>query len=196
MWQKKMNKYSGFLARLCEKPLKLERIFWHTLLMHIPWWEVIWPSKKVKFVLGRIKREQITMVERWELAKLCRGKYFKNSESIQLTLELLENYGNIRIENAEDVKRLGRKSDTMIAVNPAVYSGVEKWWIKENYSNYTIWGKVRRGEALPELRSRRLRAKYLLYVNLRFMKKQSFTHRGLASERRWCHDETFFHPNK
>ena len=79
--------------------------------------------KKAQFVLGRIKREKITTVKRWELAKLCRGKYFKNSESIQPTLELLENYGYIRVENAEDVQRPGRKSDTMIVVNPAVYSG-------------------------------------------------------------------------
>lgn len=79
--------------------------------------------KKAQFFLGRIKRERITMVKRWELAKLCRGMYFKNSESIQPTLELLENYGYIRIETAEDVQRPGRKSDTMIVVNPAVYSG-------------------------------------------------------------------------
>ena len=78
--------------------------------------------KKAQFVLGRIKREKITAVKRWELAKLCRGKYFKNSESIQPTLELLESYGYIRIENAEDVQRPGRKSDTMIVVNPEVYS--------------------------------------------------------------------------
>ena len=78
--------------------------------------------KKAQFVLGRIKREKITAVKRWELAKLCRGKYFKNSESIQPTLELLESYGYIRIENAEDVQRPGRKSDTMVVVNPEVYS--------------------------------------------------------------------------
>ena len=78
--------------------------------------------KKAQFVLGRIKREKITSVKRWELAKLCRGKYFKNSESIQPTLELLESYGYIRIDNAEDVQRPGRKSDTMIVVNPEVYS--------------------------------------------------------------------------
>ena len=78
--------------------------------------------KKAQFVLGRIKREKITAVKRWELAKLCRGKYFKNSESIQPTLDLLESYGYIRIENAEDVQRPGRKSDTMIVVNPAVYA--------------------------------------------------------------------------
>lgn len=41
---------------------------------------------------------------------------------IQPTLDLLENYGYIRIENAEDVQRPGRKSDTMIVVNPAVYA--------------------------------------------------------------------------
>ena len=78
--------------------------------------------QKAQFVLGRIKRERITSVKRWELAKLCRGKYFKNSESIQPTLDLLESYGYIRIENAEDVQRPGRKSDTMIVVNPAVYA--------------------------------------------------------------------------
>lgn len=78
--------------------------------------------KKAQFVLGRIKRERITEIKRWELAKLCRGKFFKNSESIQPTLELLESYGYILIENTEDVQRPGRKSDTIVAVNPLVYS--------------------------------------------------------------------------
>ena len=79
--------------------------------------------KKALFVLGRIKRERITLIKRWELAKLCRGKFFKDSDGIQSTLELLESYGYIRIETAPEEQRPGRKSDMLIRVNPEVYSG-------------------------------------------------------------------------
>jgi hypothetical protein len=79
--------------------------------------------KKALFVLGRIKRERITSIKRWELAKLCRGKFFKDSDGIQSTLELLESYGYIRIETAPEEQRPGRKSDMVIRVNPEVYSG-------------------------------------------------------------------------
>ncbi len=79
--------------------------------------------KKALFVLGRIKRERITSIKRWELAKLCRGKFFKDSDGIQATLELLESYGYIRIETAPEEQRPGRKSDMVIRVNPEVYAG-------------------------------------------------------------------------
>lgn len=77
--------------------------------------------KKAQFVLSRIMREKISSIKRWELAKLCRGKYFKGSETIQPTLELLESYGYIRMEEAEAKAGPGRKSDVTVIVNPEVY---------------------------------------------------------------------------
>ena len=77
--------------------------------------------KKALFVLGRIKREQIMRIKRWELVKLCRGKFFKNGDGIQPTLALLENYGYLRTEEAEAKAGPGRKSDQIIVINPAVY---------------------------------------------------------------------------
>lgn len=78
--------------------------------------------KKALFVLGRIRREHITSIKRWELVKQCRGKFFKGGDSIQPTLELLENYGYIRTEEAEQKNGPGRKSDVLIVVNPAFYT--------------------------------------------------------------------------
>ena len=82
--------------------------------------------KKAQFVLSRIMREKISSIKRWELAKLCRGKYFKGSETIQPTLELLESYGYIRMEEAEAKTGPGRKSDVTVIVNPEVYLSEEK----------------------------------------------------------------------
>ena len=77
--------------------------------------------KKAQFVLGRIKREKLTRIKRWELVKLCRGKFFKNASGIQSTLALLENYGYLRTEEAEAKAGPGRKSDQTIVINPAIY---------------------------------------------------------------------------
>lgn len=77
--------------------------------------------KKAQFVLGRIKREKLTRIKRWELVKLCRGKFFKTGDGIQPTLDLLENYGYLRSEAAENKAGPGRKSDQIIVINPAIF---------------------------------------------------------------------------
>ena len=82
--------------------------------------------KKAQFVLGRIKREKLTQIKRWELVKLCRGKFFKNGDGIQPTLDLLENFGYLRIEAAENKAGPGRKSDQIIVVNPAIYQAASE----------------------------------------------------------------------
>lgn len=77
---------------------------------------------KAKYVIARIRKERISKIKRWELAKLCRGRYFKTGEEILPTLELLEKNGYICRIIPDKETRPGRKSDVIIAVNPEIYT--------------------------------------------------------------------------
>ena len=50
---------------------------------------------------------------------MCRGKFFKKTEEIFPTLELLEGHGYIRLEEPER-QSVGRPADVKIIVNPTV----------------------------------------------------------------------------
>lgn len=73
--------------------------------------------QKARFVWGRLKKKQITTIKRSELFQMCRGKFFKKTEEIQPTLDLLVSNGYIRIEEPER-NNVGRPADILIVVNP------------------------------------------------------------------------------
>ena len=81
--------------------------------------------KKAQFVLGKLKKDRITSIKRWELAKLCRGKFFKKSEDLYPTLELLQSCGYILQTDANTQPTPGRRPDILVLVNPAVYQPSE-----------------------------------------------------------------------
>ena len=75
--------------------------------------------QKAKFVLAKLKKRSITEIKRSELFQICRGKFFKKTEELFPTLELLENHGYLRMEEPER-KSAGRPADVRIFVNPDV----------------------------------------------------------------------------
>ena len=76
--------------------------------------------QKAKFVLAKLKKKNITIIKRSELFQICRGKFFKKTEEIFPTLELLEAHGYLRMEEPER-QSVGRPADVKIFVNPAVF---------------------------------------------------------------------------
>ena len=49
--------------------------------------------QKAKFVLAQLKKKNVSVIKRSELFQMCRGKFFKKTEEIFPTLELLEGHG-------------------------------------------------------------------------------------------------------
>ena len=74
--------------------------------------------QKAKFVLAKLKKKNVSVIKRSELFQMCRGKFFKKTEEIFPTLELLEEHGYIRLEEPER-QSVGRPADVKIIVNPA-----------------------------------------------------------------------------
>ena len=73
--------------------------------------------QKAKFVLAKLKKKNVSVIKRSELFQMCRGKFFKKTEEIFPTLELLEGHGYIRLEEPER-QSVGRPADVKIIVNP------------------------------------------------------------------------------
>ena len=74
--------------------------------------------QKAKFVLAKLKKKNIRQIKRSELFQMCRGKFFKKTEEIFPTLELLEEHGYIRLEEPER-QTVGRPADVKVIINPA-----------------------------------------------------------------------------
>lgn len=74
--------------------------------------------QKAKFVLAKLKKKNVSVIKRSELFQMCRGKFFKKTEEIFPTLELLVGHGYIRLEEPER-QSVGRPADVKIIVNPA-----------------------------------------------------------------------------
>ena len=74
--------------------------------------------QKAKFVMAKLKKKNITTIKRSDLFQMCRGKFFKKTEEIFPTLELLESHGYLRLEEPER-QSVGRPADVRIFVNPA-----------------------------------------------------------------------------
>ncbi len=75
--------------------------------------------QKAKFVIAKLKKKGTKQIKRSELFQMCRGKFFKKTEEIFPTLELLEGHGYIRVEQPER-QSAGRPADIKIFVNPAI----------------------------------------------------------------------------
>lgn len=75
--------------------------------------------QKAKFVIAKLKKRDVKVIKRSELFQMCRGKFFKKTEEIFPTLELLESYGYIRVEQSER-QSVGRPADIKIFVNPDI----------------------------------------------------------------------------
>ena len=73
--------------------------------------------QKARFVLAKLRKKEITQIKRSELFQMCRGKFFKKTEELLPTLELLADHGYIRMEEPEHFT-VGRPPDTRIFVNP------------------------------------------------------------------------------
>lgn len=73
--------------------------------------------QKARFVLAKLRKKEITQIKRSELFQMCRGKFFKKTEELLPTLELLADHGYIRMEEPEHFT-IGRPPDTRIIVNP------------------------------------------------------------------------------
>ncbi len=73
--------------------------------------------RKAKFVLAKLKKFGKPEVKRTELFQVCRGKFFRKTEEIDPTLELLEEHGYL-LRIPQEYKGIGRKPDTIVRVNP------------------------------------------------------------------------------
>ena len=76
--------------------------------------------QKAKFVLAKLRKREIVTIKRSELFQMCRGKFFKKTEEIFPTLELLEEHGYIRQEESGR-HTVGRPADVRILVNPKAF---------------------------------------------------------------------------
>lgn len=73
--------------------------------------------QKARFVLAKLRKKEVKEIKRAELFQMCRGKFFRKTEDIFPTLELLADHGYIRLEEAEHGS-VGRPPDVRIYVNP------------------------------------------------------------------------------
>lgn len=74
--------------------------------------------KKARFVFAKLVMNGTNEIKRSELFQICRGKFFKKTEELFSTLELLESRGYIRIEHPERQAVAGRPQDVRVIVNP------------------------------------------------------------------------------
>lgn len=75
---------------------------------------------QAQLIRARIIKHGIRMCKRSELHAKCRGRDFKKAEDMQPVLDLLEEHGYIRMTSPTS-SGPGRKPDTVIVVNPAVF---------------------------------------------------------------------------
>lgn len=78
---------------------------------------------KAKFVWAKIRKSGKMEIKRSSLFQVCRGKYFSKTEELFPILELLEEYGYIKIV-APEYQGVGRPPDVHILVNPAAEGGM------------------------------------------------------------------------
>ena len=74
--------------------------------------------QKAQFVLAKIMKRKVIEIKRSELFQMCRGKFFKKTEDLFPTLELLEDRGYLRLEQPEHFTA-GRPPDVRVILNPA-----------------------------------------------------------------------------
>jgi len=77
---------------------------------------------KAEFILGKIKSRFIREITKRDLYRLCRSKYFKNTEEFSQALEMLIEY-DYAVSQTVDGANGNPKSSTVITVNPLLYGG-------------------------------------------------------------------------
>lgn len=77
--------------------------------------------QKATFVLSKLKKKNVTTIKRSELFQMCRGKFFRKTEDILPTLDLLAAHGYLRQEEPQR-QTAGRPPDVRIIVNPEAAS--------------------------------------------------------------------------
>lgn len=65
---------------------------------------------KAKYVLRKLESVNVTEISKREIYLLCRSRYFKKTEDISETLNLLEEHGYIRVKDSISSNTVGRKS--------------------------------------------------------------------------------------
>ena len=74
-------------------------------------------QQKATFIVSQLKEKAVTEIKRQDLFQMCRGRFFKKTEDIFPTLDLLEEHGYIRQVQPQRTGA-GRPPDTKILVNP------------------------------------------------------------------------------
>ena len=74
-------------------------------------------QQKATFIVSQLKEKSVTEIKRQDLFQMCRGRFFKKTEDIFPTLDLLEEHGYIRQVQPQRTGA-GRPPDTKILVNP------------------------------------------------------------------------------
>ena len=73
--------------------------------------------QKAKFVMAKLTKKNVREIKRNELFQMCRGKFFKKTDELFPTLELLEDHGYLLLEQPI-VCSVGRPPDVKVIVNP------------------------------------------------------------------------------
>ena len=76
--------------------------------------------QKAQFVLAKLQKRKIAEMKRSDLFQMCRGKFFKKTEEIFPTLELLEDRGYLRMDQPA-YTAAGRPPDVRILLNPEAF---------------------------------------------------------------------------
>ena len=78
-------------------------------------------------VIARLKELGKDTVRHYDLFRVCRGKFFHSASDIDPTLELLQEHGYIRLEEAPSNGRAGRKPGMQIVLNPVAFVPEEEF---------------------------------------------------------------------
>lgn len=74
---------------------------------------------KAKYVLCKLESITVNEITKRDVFQICRGKFFKKSEDINETLDLLELHGYIRTKETECINTVGRKPSVIYELNPS-----------------------------------------------------------------------------
>ena len=81
--------------------------------------------QQAQLVIAKLKELGKDVVRHYDLFRVCRGKFFHSAQDIDPTLELLQEHGYLRLEEAPATGRTGRKPGVQIVLNPVAFSSEE-----------------------------------------------------------------------
>lgn len=76
-------------------------------------------------VIAKLKELGKDTVRHYDLFRVCRGKFFHSASDIDPTLELLQEHGYLRLEEAPSNGRTGRKPGMQVVLNPVAFAPKE-----------------------------------------------------------------------